>query len=701
MSAQDMHIDPELLAEFIDESLEMLSGLSPLFVEMEEKPDDGEVIQSIFRPIHSIKGNSHFFGFFHVKELAHEMETVLDLFRKGLLPVSGAAVDALLRGADQLTGMLNRGRDGLAEVEDEAAFNALVEEVKAQASAVETPPAVLAQRVIEKLTKAQGAVDDPASDLSRFLEEALADLRTLAPEEEKASAGAGAASAPGGLAGELLALLSPPNTFPFNEDQIEQAHALLLALKKERNEDTGAAAVAEMLDSYDTFVGSVGFDDLLGDILKEKLAELPELPEAAAPAPEENAGAAPAAGQPAAQKAAPAKSHGERTMRVAEDQIDAFLENAGELLVVGDMFEHLETQLYGMRGVGREITTTFKQANETFAALSEQLQNSILSIRRVSVKGLLQKLPRIVRDVAANKGKDIKLVTEGEEVQVDKSLLDLLDAPLVHMVRNAADHGVETPETREAAGKPRQGIVTLRVEELDEVIQLTVADDGAGLNLKAIQKKAESLGLIGPGQTITERDIIDLMFSSGVSTAAEVSDVSGRGVGMDVVKTQLDEAGGKIEVTTEAGRGTTFTLSLPKGITTQIIQGFRVEVAGQCFVLPTDRIHETVAVGKDALHSVPDKGLFVKLHGDLFPVSVLREELCLGAANHGNDRLLLVNCTSRGRRIAVAVDEVLGMQKVVLRQIEGLPTNSDIIAGGALMGDGSVALVINMDELAR
>jgi two-component system, chemotaxis family, sensor kinase CheA len=706
MSSQEMHIDPELLAEFIDESLDMLSGLSSLLVEL-ESADDNEAVQSIFRPIHSIKGNSHFFGFFKVKELSHEMETVLDLIRKDKLAPGADIVDVLLRGVDMLIAMLENGRNGEPETTDEAGFKALLNEVVSKQEGGIGPPAVTpelvekvarAKKLASEVPEAAKLLDDVASELRRFIG---GDKRKDGDEKAQAPAAEGAA-------GEILEMLSGPDVYPLDDMQSQQAGTLINAMIEESDDEEAKQIARDLLDDYTTFTSTVGFDDLLGDIVTEKVnAWLEKALPAAAPAgksPEEKAPSDAEKKESAeidtakgtAQKA-PQK---DRTMRVHEEQIDSFLAQAGELLVVADMFEHIETRLRQMEDVDRDLTDNFKQANETFNQLSESLQDNILTIRKVSLKGLLSKMPRIVRDIATANGKQITLNMEGEEVQVDKSLVDLLDAPLVHMIRNAADHGVEDPETRKAAGKDPKGAIELSVTEEDEFIVVRIQDDGAGIDLDAIREKAEAMGLLRPGQPFTEDDLINFIFSSGVSTARKVSDVSGRGVGMDVVKTQIDEAGGKIQVDTERGKGSAFILSLPKGVTTQIIQGFRVEIDGQCFVLPTDRIQETVAVDRGEIHSVPDEGLFVKLHGGVLPVCRLRDELGMTAPETEKDQILLVTLTSRGRRMAAAVDAVLGMQKVVLREIEGLPTTTDIIAGGALLGDGTVALVIDVDQLA-
>ena len=351
-----------------------------------------------------------------------------------------------------------------------------------------------------------------------------------------------------------------------------------------------------------------------------------------------------------------------------------------------------------------DLRTSFRVANDTFAVLSDQLQTSIMSIRKVSMNILLQKVPRLVRDIAASADKEIKVEITGAEIDVDKSLMDLLDAPLTHMVRNAADHGVEKPEDRLAKGKPAEGKIEIIVEEKENNIHLTVKDDGAGLNLEAIEKKAISLELLSPGQQLTNDDIVNLIFSSGVSTAEAVTDVSGRGVGMDVVRRMIDEAGGSISVQTESGVGSSFQLKLPMSVTTQIMQGFLVESGGQSFVLPMSKVHETAIVSEDEITTVPGENRFINRHDKIVPLISLRKALGIPDANgdgQSPDKGIVISVEAQDGIFGLQVDDVLGVQKVVLREINGLETTYNAIAGGALMGDGSVILFLDVDQLSK
>jgi two-component system chemotaxis sensor kinase CheA len=329
-----------------------------------------------------------------------------------------------------------------------------------------------------------------------------------------------------------------------------------------------------------------------------------------------------------------------------------------------------------------------------FTVLSGELQRNIMEVRRVAVRPLLQKAPRLVRDIATAQGKDIAVELEGERVEVDKSRLDLLDAPLTHLVRNCADHGIEAPADRRAAGKPERGRIAITAGNEDGWFVLTIADDGRGLDLAAIRRKAEALGLVQAGAALTEQAAVDLIFAAGLSTARTVSDVSGRGVGMDVVRTNLAEAGGDIAVSTRPGHGTTFRLRVPSVVTTQIVRAYLVREGDGIYALPLDRVRETFAVGDGT-----DAGVVLR-HGTALPTTPLHRLLGLAAPAATADRRTLISIAHRGRLVALSVAATLGVRQVVIRPITGIHA-TDLTRryqGAALLGDGRLALVLDLDR---
>ena len=417
----------------------------------------------------------------------------------------------------------------------------------------------------------------------------------------------------------------------------------------------------------------------------------------------------PAAPPPASapQKEAAKEPQKEKTMRVSEGSIDSFLGHVGDLVVVEEMFAYLWKKLQTRND---DVTKEFRQILHTFSALSDRLRTDILAIRKVEAGVLLQKAPRIVRDIAAQSGKSIVVTCFGETLKIDKSYIDLLDAPLIHMVRNAADHGAETPEKRAAAGKAREGNIYIGLEEKENTLELSVRDDGSGLDYDAIKRKAVSLGLIASGDALTNEMVTDLIFASGVSTAKTVSDVSGRGVGMDVVKRAVESAKGRISIVSVKGKGCTFSVSLPRSVSTRILDGYLIRTdGGEVYVLPMGSVVEAFSAEKEGLSTVSGKGKMVLRHGKLMPVVALGEKLAgtraagraSGRRENTGEKMTMV-CVKAGKNMcALAVDGILGVQKIVVKPVRGLAVENDLFDGAATLGDGGVAMILSESGLVK
>lgn len=716
MSENEQNIDPEVLIGFIDESLEILADLNSLFVELEKNPSDLAIIEAIFRPVHTVKGNATFFGCLRIKALAHEMETLLDLIRNGSLQISSPMIDALLRGGDELNLMLVRVRDGLPEVDDDAEVAAILAAIEDQSSRAGDDNAEVLAEIHAQMKEIEQGLEPDQDTLKALIASMIERVESIVPDSR--AEGAGYNSAEPRLVGKIREILDVELDECLPDSQSQAVLGALQELLELEKGSEAESAIQGLLDDYETFTNSVGFDEILSDTILEKLdavteegawtsVEQADGEESSESAEEAELTAAPedvpGPGSGTARDSAPeARSDHEntKTMRVAEANIDTFLEFVGELIVVGDMFTHLQTKIMesGIDGKAH-IVRDFRRANETFGLLSTNLQRSIMAIRKVPVRALLHKAPRLARDIASAEGKQIEVELIGEDIEVDKSLIDILDGPLTHMVRNAADHGVEAPDVREAAGKSPQGKISVSVEVVDKDVVLKIADDGGGLDYEAIARKAEEMGLIKPGRSLNSEAIVNFIFSSGVSTAQEISDISGRGVGMDVVKRQIQIAGGRIDVTSEAGVGTEFSIQIPSSVTTQIMLGYLVRAGGRCYALPMERVYETARVDRDEIKTVVGTGRCIVRRGEILPVVSLGDVL-------GHDELeteefeqvTLVTVASGDQRNAVEVDEVVGVQQIVLREIEGLESESEVIAGGALMGDGSVALIVDVEQ---
>ena len=613
-------IDAELLEGFVDEAEEGLGAVDGLFVTLEQDVKNIDTINAIFRPVHTVKGNAAFFGLMSTKKLAHEMETVLTLAREDKLTLDASSISLLLEGLDELRAILDRTREGQAEVADEAGFAALIGRIKtAQKCSHE-----------KELTDWQGLL----AELSRVQDE-LNDVDQRCGEKLHA----------------VIALVETLREGPSDGETDKPAQA------------TSAAPAAPT----------------------ETAAE---------PARTE------ADGKDGANNKDTAGSDARKTLRVTEESVDRFLDYVGELIVVAEMYSHLQKAVSECE-LGTSLATDFKRVNETFDGLSASLQNSIMEIRKVSVRTLFQKTPRMVRDIATANGKQIKVILVGEDIQIDKRLVETLDGPLTHMVRNAADHGIEPTAEREAAGKTPQGTVTIAVVETDDHVTLSISDDGRGLDLDAIQAKAVKMGLIEADQPLEQEDLINLLFASGVSTAQEITEVSGRGVGMDVVKRNIDAANGKVSIETEAGQGTVFSIQLAKTVSTQIIDGFLLGVGGSIYVTPMEQVLEVFHPEPESMTNVAARGTCVLRHGELLNVIDLRRVLKESRPGDDSDEGagIMVSTHIGRRKAAIHVDEVLSVQKVVVKELKGLELTGDLYAGAAVMGDGTVAMILDLNAL--
>lgn len=706
-----IEIDPELLGEFIDEATEGLAAIPDLLVRLERQPSDMEIVQEIFRPVHSLKGNAAFFDLAKIALLSHELETLLDLVRKGVLRIESTLVGTLLAGVDLLAEMLGRVRCGeseLANDEQESLFIKLLESVKETYLAAKSGDAKVWESIFEDLTAIRKNLPDGSKELKKRLDSVIFNLEPLRPEKQKKQT---EKVSPwktfGKPAGRILEILFEPLGDVLEEKTSKEVLMLLQEMLDIAGESPARAIIADALETCCVFAGAGGFDSLCREVVLDKLKELgiedrrteKSMDEGTHGTSRDSGMGKNNAGPSAAEADSLSKTPIKKTMRVAENHIDTFLAYVGEFLVVRDMFANLGRKIIAHVS-DRNILAEFRRANETFSSLSNDLQKSIMDVRKVSVKPLLQKVTRIVRDVAKNSGKEITVELRGEEVEVDKSLVDLLDAPLVHIVRNAADHGIEAPGEREESGKNPVGNIVVEISEDEESLVLTISDDGGGLDFAAIRAKAESMGLISGGEYSKEDEIADVIFISGLSTAEKITEVSGRGVGLDVVKRMVDEAGGTIAVKSLKGEGCSFRITLSKAVTTQIMSAYLIGIDGQPFMLPLDRIGETCEAIIGELKSVNENNRCFVRNNEVIPLLPLKETLGFNGSENSSDRIVIVTVNSADKRVGLIVDEVLGVQQVVLRQIDGLES-SRWIQEGALLGDGSVALMLDVDRLVN
>lgn len=707
--------DDELLNNFLDESAENLNQADRAFIELEHDPNNVDIINRIFRPVHSMKGASAFFGLNGIKELSHHLENLLDALRKKECATSRKVIDLLLEGTDRLKVMIVNVGEKQAEVDNPQAHRRLIEALDA-CLAPEDPgvdPRLIAIRLqvesILKIAKTEALpLVDELNRLSHDLSTLLSGEAEPTPEQPVRPISE--------LVSELGKMLREPlESGVTPEGRIAEARSLLMNLRASLSDNTSCKVIDAVIADYDLLAATLGFDPLLAEVISKGLKTLEEknvLPSAKPPFTMckepiqkklddslETSQLRPRV-ESALSVEKPGEAHavGSKTMRVPEKSIDTFLSYVGELIVVQEMFNYIQKNLRNSTNL-EKLSRSFRDANDSFRLLSLNLQKSLMEVRKVNAGLIVQKGPRIIRDIAKAKGKEIKVEIQGGELMIDKSLVETLDAPFTHMIRNAGDHGIEMPEAREKAGKPREGTINVELREDGEMIHLSVGDDGGGLNLQAIQRKAEDLGLVAKGATLEEHHIVDFIFSAGVSTAESVTDISGRGVGMDVVKRNIEEAGGKIRVNTVAGKGSTFTVSLPKSVSTKIIDGFLVLIRQECYVLPMVEVIESFRPSDVVINTIGESGETIIRRGEVYQVMRLGNILERQNDRRPIDRGVYVMLRVKQRMAALWVDEIEGTQQVVMKDILGVRQDGDLICGAALRGDQRVALILDTEKL--
>lgn len=666
---------------FFEESFEGLDIMENGLLNMAPGTVDDEAINAIFRAAHSIKGGSGTFGFNGISNFTHVMETLLDEMRDGRRPATSIAVDALLRSVDILRDMLTATREG-GEVDEER--------VQAQQSELEQ---ILKRRTDEPSADNPGVEADvretsttpkqagwhivfrPLTHMMRTGNDPLRIIRELAELGEL------------NVVGDISAL--PPLASFEPEDSYLSWNLHLIS-----------EASKAVIDEIFAWV-----DDDCELAIMPILAEAPEAFNARADVPRHEVPSE--SDEPAIQEAPPVQDRrkGERrkaasgsgggsSIRVDISKIDGLINMVGELVITQSMLSML----------GDDFSMDkLERLNEGLSQLerhTRELQESVMQVRMLPISFTFSRFPRLVHDLSRKMGKKIELKMTGENTEVDKTVIEKIGDPLVHLVRNSLDHGIEMPEERLAADKPETGTINLNAFHKGGNIVIEIRDDGKGLNREKIESKAIEKGLIDAEHNLSDRQIYELIFLAGFSTADVVSDVSGRGVGMDVVRKNINELGGTIEIESDPGKGSAIIIRLP--LTLAILDGQTVTVADETYIIPLVSIIESIQVKEQQIKRVVGRGETFKLRDEYLPILRLHE--VFGIENPQATRLdecLLVVVEGDGRHCGLFVDDLLGQQQVVIKSLEANYQRVEGISGATILGDGSVSLILDIPGLLR
>jgi two-component system chemotaxis sensor kinase CheA len=581
----DLNLDEnrELLSEFHAEALDHLQQIEAALLALDDKPDDPEALNSIFRSFHTIKGVSGFLHLVPMHTLTHEVESVLDLARNRKLKLTSAIITEILKSRD--------------------AVQAMVQQITVALEQGKTPSEVIPVSHLIRAVKRVAAGDQSSAPAP-----VLVAVRTAVVE-------AAPAVAP-------IVPFAPPAA---------DAHAAEAPPAKSKSADKGAAGAN-----------------------------------------------------------AEGKTGSSSTVRVNTDKLDSLMDVVGELVIVQSQLAE------SARVLGIEDSSLQRNISQ-FGRLTKELQHTAMSLRMIPVKPTFQKMERLARDLSRDFGKKVNFQVHGEDTELDRTVVEDIGDPLVHMVRNSLDHGLEMPADRVAAGKPEAGTVLLKAFHEGGNIVIELSDDGRGINPEKILAKAKKQNLIPEHAQPSREEILNLIFLPGFSTAEKVTAVSGRGVGMDVVRRNIEKLRGKIEIVSEVGKGSTFRIKLP--LTMAIIDGLVVRVGEDRFILPSTSVQMALRPQKEALSTVHGRGEVLDHRGKILPIHRLHRRFAIPGAIENPWEGIIVIVENNGRASALLVDDMVTKQEVVIKPLGGFLQNLAGVSGGAILGDGGIALILDPASL--
>ena len=683
---------------FFEEAGENLESMEQMLLNLDIANADDEELNAIFRCAHSVKGGAATFGFSDVAELTHQMETLLDKLRRHELQPTAAMVDVLLASGDALKAQLARHQgNGAAPIDTTALLFSIRGMVEGQ-----VPTAAVARAPASPAPSPSPAPAAPAKPGSRVLELTVGPLQDISVADNIV---------------DLFKEITDLGTIePLDGGRAEDG--------MRRYKVTTATADSELLDLFTFHVaresvrlapisagygfheGAPGapqadapapakepgygfFDDAPG---APKSASAPAAPSAesapqAAVAP---AATAPRAAAPRADKAATAAESS--TLRVSVDKVDQLINLVGELVITQAMLAQ------NSKDVDAALYQQMASGLADLERNTRDLQEAVMSIRMIPMSMVFNRFPRMLRDLAGKLDKKVELVTQGEATELDKGLVEKITDPLTHLVRNSCDHGIEMPADRLAKGKPEHGTITLVASHQGGSIVIEVRDDGRGLNREKLIKKARERGIDAP-DSMADADVWGLIFAPGFSTADVVTDVSGRGVGMDVVKKNITALGGTVEIDSAEGYGMTVRVRLP--LTLAIMDGMSVGVGEECYILPLSSVVESFQVQDGMIKTIGGSGRVVDVRDEYMPVVDLERVFNVPRFDFEHVSNIMVVVEAEGGRVALLVDELLGQQQVVVKNLESNYRKVDDVSGATIMGDGRVALILDIGSLVR
>ncbi|WP_049200615.1 chemotaxis protein CheA [Serratia marcescens] len=648
---------------FFDEADELLADMEQHLLELDPLAPDIEPLNAIFRAAHSIKGGAATFGFSVLQETTHLLENLLDGARRQEMSLSTEIINLFLETKDIMQEQLDAYKT--SQQPDAESFEYICQALRQLA---------LEAQQQQEAPAAQPAVQQPV----------------VKPAAAPAAIEGGMRISLNGLkASEIPLMLEELGNLGEVKDPHQTEHSLDVTLLTSASEDDISAVLCFVLEPEQiSFSTPTQSEPAIAE------ANLPEAVAVPEPAPAPVANAAPAAAKPAAAPAeapkARAKASESTSIRVAVEKVDQLINLVGELVITQSMLAQRSGTLDPVNH--GDLLNSMSQLERN----ARDLQESVMSIRMMPMEYVFSRYPRLVRDLAGKLNKQVELTLQGSSTELDKSLIERIIDPLTHLVRNSLDHGIEEPATRIAAGKSAVGNLVLSAEHQGGNICIEVIDDGAGLNREKILAKAASQGL-AVSDSMSDEEVGMLIFAPGFSTAEQVTDVSGRGVGMDVVKRNIQEMGGHVEIRSQAGKGTTIRILLP--LTLAILDGMSVKVNDEVFILPLNAVMESLQPQAEDLHPLAGGERVLQVRGEYLPLVELYRVFEVEGAKTDATQGIVVILQSAGRRYALLVDQLIGQHQVVVKNLESNYRKVPGISAATILGDGSVALIVDVSAL--
>lgn len=674
----------QYLQIFIEESKDNLQTLNENLLNLENNPTDTETLNAIFRVAHTLKGMAGTMGFVKMQKLTHTVENVLSEIRAGNVTVNSNIVDVLFQSLDALENyveeIVNTSNEGneeyadlvgaLGKIIEKTGNNSEAPSVKSVDQGKKTEEVVQSDEALIALPESQELVKNNAISMGMNVFQIKVVLSTGCVLK---SARAFVLFTELERLGEIIHCV--PSTQDIEDEKFDKDFTVVFVTK-----ETSQKVEQTILGVSE--IESVSIRAYESTVVPNKVEEQKDVEK-----PEQKVNDA-ASEHPNNQNAKQLLSN--KTVRVNIDRLDTLMNLVSELIIV-------KTQLEGLEVGTGEVESNYNDSVEYLERITTSLHDAVMKVRMVPVETVFNRFPRMIRDISRKLGKEMELVMSGEETELDRTVIDEIGDPLIHLLRNAADHGLETTEERVNLGKPRKGTIKLQAYQDGNSVMIVVEDDGKGININKVKNKAIEKGTITKEEaaTMTEKEIIELLFRPSFSTAEKVSDLSGRGVGLDVVKSKITALGGHVEVETEWGKGSKFIVRLP--LTLAIIQALMISVADDKYAIPLNNIQNIEDVYKEDIKLVQNQEVIV-VRDEIIPIIRLRDVLGL-PEEEDKDMMMGVIVKKGEKQVGFIVDSLIGQQEIVIKSLGKYLSGIDIIAGATILGNGEVALILDVNSL--